>query len=70
MFEMTGKLSFALPMFASVLISKAVASKLSLSIFDSISLIRGLPFLDDLQTGYERLRSIINGTNRRTGLFH
>jgi hypothetical protein len=51
MFEMTGKLSFALPMFASVLISKAVASKLSLSIFDSISLIRGLPFLDDLQTG-------------------
>jgi chloride channel 2 len=36
-----------------VVIAQGVSQKLSVSIFDSISLIRGLPFLPDLGLGYE-----------------
>jgi chloride channel 2 len=51
MFEITGQLNFALPVILVVVIAQGVSQKLSVSIFDSISLIRGLPFLPDLGLG-------------------
>jgi hypothetical protein len=48
LFEITGQLVFALPVIIVVVIAQGVSQKLSVSIFDSISLIRGLPYLPDL----------------------
>ncbi|XP_057658260.1 chloride channel protein 2-like [Diorhabda carinulata] len=47
-FEMTGQITHIIPMMIAVLISNAVASLLYPSIYDSIILIKKLPYLPDL----------------------
>ncbi|XP_074040499.1 chloride channel protein 2 isoform X2 [Leptinotarsa decemlineata] len=47
-FEMTGQITHIIPIMISVLISNAIASLLSPSIYDSIILIKKLPYLPDL----------------------
>ncbi|KAJ8917377.1 hypothetical protein NQ315_002401 [Exocentrus adspersus] len=48
MFEMTGQITHIIPIMIAVLISNAVASLLSPSLYDSIILIKKLPYLPDL----------------------
>ncbi|CAG9861446.1 unnamed protein product [Phyllotreta striolata] len=47
-FEMTGQITHIIPIMISVLISNAIASLLAPSIYDSIILIKKLPYLPDL----------------------
>ncbi|XP_008194671.1 chloride channel protein 2 isoform X2 [Tribolium castaneum] len=47
-FEMTGQISHIIPIMIAVLISNAIASLLAPSIYDSIILIKKLPYLPDL----------------------
>lgn len=47
-FEMTGQITHIIPIMIAVLISNAIASLLSPSIYDSIILIKKLPYLPDL----------------------
>ncbi|CAG9814797.1 unnamed protein product [Phaedon cochleariae] len=47
-FEMTGQITHIIPMMIAVLISNAIASLLAPSIYDSIILIKKLPYLPDL----------------------
>lgn len=47
-FEMTGQISHVVPVMIAVLISNAVASLLQPSMYDSIIVIKKLPFLPDL----------------------
>ncbi|KAL1501247.1 hypothetical protein ABEB36_006608 [Hypothenemus hampei] len=47
-FEMTGQITHIIPIMIAVLISNAVASLLAPSIYDSIILIKKLPYLPDL----------------------
>lgn len=47
-FEMTGQITHIIPIMISVLASNAVASLLAPSIYDSIILIKKLPYLPDL----------------------
>ncbi|KAG5885475.1 hypothetical protein JTB14_005066 [Gonioctena quinquepunctata] len=47
-FEMTGQITHIIPIMISVLISNAIASLLSPSLYDSIILIKNLPYLPDL----------------------
>jgi len=46
--EMTGEINYIIPILLAVLISNAVAGLLQPSIFDSISMIKKLPYLPDL----------------------
>lgn len=47
-FEMTGQITHAIPMLISVLISNAIAALLQPSFFDSIIMIKKLPYLPDI----------------------
>lgn len=47
-FELTGQITYVIPILISVLVSNAVASLLAPSIYDSIILIKKLPYLPDL----------------------
>ncbi|CAH1134809.1 unnamed protein product [Ceutorhynchus assimilis] len=47
-FEMTGQITHIIPIMISVLISNAIASLLAPSLYDSIILIKKLPYLPDL----------------------
>lgn len=47
-FEMTGQITHIIPIMIAVLISNAIASLLAPSIYDSIILIKKLPYLPDL----------------------
>lgn len=47
-FEMTGQITHIVPIMIAVLISNAIASLLAPSIYDSIILIKKLPYLPDL----------------------
>lgn len=47
-FEMTGQITHIVPVMIAVLISNAIASLLQPSIYDSIILIKKLPYLPDL----------------------
>ena len=47
-FEMTGQITHIVPMMIAVLISNAIAALLQPSIYDSIILIKKLPYLPDL----------------------
>nr|CAI5838828.1 unnamed protein product [Callosobruchus analis] len=47
-FEMTGQITHIIPIMISVLLSNAIASLLAPSIYDSIILIKKLPYLPDL----------------------
>lgn len=47
-FELTGQITYVIPILIAVLISNAVASLLAPSIYDSIILIKKLPYLPDL----------------------
>lgn len=47
-FEMTGQITHIIPMMIAVLVSNAVAALLQPSIYDSIILIKRLPYLPDL----------------------
>jgi len=62
--EMTGQITHIIPVMISVLISNAVAGMLQPSLFDSISMIKKLPYLPDFipsSSGkIERLRRIIS----------
>lgn len=48
-FELTGQIHFFLPMIVSVLISYTVSSSISLSIYDALLEIKGLPYLPTLK---------------------
>ncbi|KAL3271018.1 hypothetical protein HHI36_021518 [Cryptolaemus montrouzieri] len=50
-FEMTGQITHIIPIMIAVLISNAIASLLAPSIYDSIILIKRLPYLPDLLPG-------------------
>lgn len=50
-FEMTGQITHIIPIMIAVLISNAIASLLAPSIYDSIILIKKLPYLPDLLPG-------------------
>jgi chloride channel 2 len=45
--EMTGQITYIIPVVVAVLISNAVAGVLQPSLFDSISMIKKLPYLPD-----------------------
>jgi len=47
-FEMTGQITHIIPIMIAVLISNAIASLLAPSMYDSIILIKKLPYLPDL----------------------
>jgi len=47
-FEMTGQITHIVPIMIAVLISNAIAALLQPSIYDSIILIKKLPYLPDL----------------------
>lgn len=47
-FEMTGQISHLVPVMIAVLISNAIAALLQPSMYDSIILIKKLPYLPDL----------------------
>lgn len=47
-FELTGQITYVIPILIAVLVSNAVASLLAPSIYDSIILIKKLPYLPDL----------------------
>lgn len=47
-FELTGQITYVIPILIAVLISNAVASLLAPSLYDSIILIKKLPYLPDL----------------------
>lgn len=47
-FEMTGQITHIIPIMIAVLTSNAIASLLAPSIYDSIILIKKLPYLPDL----------------------
>ena len=49
-FELTGQITHILPVMIAVLISNAIASLLQPSFYDSIILLKSLPFLPDLKT--------------------
>ena len=48
-FELTGQITHILPVMIAVLISNAIANLLQPSFYDSIILIKNLPFLPDLK---------------------
>ncbi|PAV83230.1 hypothetical protein WR25_14495 [Diploscapter pachys] len=48
MFELTGQIVYLLPVMIAVLIANGVASLFSLSIYDTISEVRKLPFIPDI----------------------
>lgn len=54
-FELTGQISHILPVMIAVLISNAIAQSLQPSIYDSIILIKGLPYLPDVIHGKRKL---------------
>lgn len=45
--EMTGEITYIIPVMLAVLISNAVAGLMQPSLFDSISIIKKLPYLPD-----------------------
>ena len=57
-FELTGQISHILPVMIAVLISNAIAQMLQPSIYDSIILIKGLPYLPDVATSNRKLYSV------------
>ena len=50
-FEMTGQITHCIPVLVAVLVANAIASCLSPSCYDSIILIKKLPYLPDIITG-------------------
>eukprot|EP00050_Salpingoeca_kvevrii_P002557 m.196978 g.196978 ORF g.196978 m.196978 type:complete len:188 (-) comp10638_c0_seq1:632-1195(-) len=50
-FELTGQIHHILPVMVAVLVSNAIAQRLSPSFYDSIIQIKGLPYLPDLRKG-------------------
>ena len=57
-FELTGQISHILPVMIAVLISNAIAQWLQPSIYDSIILIKGLPYLPDVASSKRKLYSV------------
>ena len=57
-FELTGQISHILPVMIAVLISNAIAQWLQPSIYDSIILIKGLPYLPDVSASKRKLYSV------------
>merc|ERR1719495_3034677 len=50
-FEMTGQITHCIPVLVAVIVANAIASCLSPSCYDSIILIKKLPYLPDIITG-------------------
>jgi H+/Cl- antiporter ClcA len=48
-FEMTASIKHALPVFLGVIVSYLTSSRLSISVYDSLAQLKGLPYLPDLQ---------------------
>lgn len=62
-FEMTGQITHIVPIMIAVLISNAIAALLQPSIYDSIILIKKLPYLPDLlpsSSGTSTISFLIN----------
>lgn len=57
-FEMTGQITHIIPIMIAVLISNAIASLLQPSLYDSIILIKKLPYLPDLLPSSSRMYSV------------
>ena len=57
-FELTGQISHILPVMIAVLVSNAIAQWLQPSIYDSIILIKGLPYLPDVASSKRKLYSV------------
>ena len=56
--ELTGQISHILPVMIAVLISNAIAQRWQPSIYDSIILIKGLPYLPDVASSTKNLYSV------------
>jgi chloride channel 2 len=56
--EMTGQITHIIPVMISVLISNAVAGILQPSLFDSISMIKKLPYLPDFIPSSSGIHSV------------
>lgn len=50
-FELTGQIHHILPVMIAVLVSNAIAQKLGPSFYDSVTQLKGLPYLPDLRSG-------------------
>ncbi|PSN46228.1 Chloride channel protein 2 [Blattella germanica] len=57
-FEMTGQITHIIPIMIAVLISNAIAALLQPSLYDSIILIKKLPYLPDLLPSSSRMYSV------------
>jgi len=50
-FELTGQIHHILPVMIAVLVSNAIAQRLGPSFYDSVTQLKGLPYLPDLRSG-------------------
>ena len=50
-FELTGSLNLMLPVMLGVLLANAIAQKLSLSLYDSMIVLNGIPYIPNLSPG-------------------